>query len=82
MGTGLDLPLLEWLNKYTFPCESKFNDIKHAEKIYSSSIMSHLKNGTTTICFYGTIHLEATKLLADLIEKSGMRGWVGKVCMD
>ena len=25
-GTGISLPLLEWLNKYTFPMESKFSD--------------------------------------------------------
>ena len=23
-GTGMDLPLLQWLEKYTFPCESRF----------------------------------------------------------
>ncbi|RMZ95630.1 guanine deaminase [Brachionus plicatilis] len=81
-GTGLDLPLLEWLDKYTFPCESKFSDLNFAKKVYEKSVKSHLYCGTTTICFFGTIHLEATKLLVDIIEKSGMRGYVGKVCMD
>lgn len=81
-GTGLDLPLLEWLDKYTFPCESKFKDLNFAKKVYEKSVKSHLNCGTTTICFFGTIHLEATKLLVDIVEKSGMRGFVGKVCMD
>ena len=30
-GTGYDLPLLEWLKKYTFPCESRFKDLALAE---------------------------------------------------
>ena len=29
-GTGMDLPLLQWLEKYTFPCESRFNDEEFA----------------------------------------------------
>lgn len=41
-----------------------------------------MRNGTTTICYFGTIHKSATCLLADLIEKVGIRGFVGKVCMD
>lgn len=81
-GTGLDLPLLEWLNKYTFPCESKFSDLDFSRKVYEKSVKTHLSCGTTTICYFGTIHLDATKLLVDIIEKSGMRGYVGKVCMD
>ena len=32
-GTGYDLPLLEWLNKYTFPCESRFKDLDFARKV-------------------------------------------------
>lgn len=82
VGTGLDLPLLQWLEKYTFPCEAKFKDLSFAEKVYRKSTAAHIRNGTTTICYYGTLHLEATKLLADIVEASGIRGFVGKVCMD
>ena len=31
-GTGMDLPLLQWLEKYTFPCESRFKDEDFARK--------------------------------------------------
>ena len=37
-GTGLDLPLLQWLNKYTFPYESRFSNLEYAEKIYKKSV--------------------------------------------
>lgn len=30
-GLGMDLELLEWLNTYTFPEESKYADLEYAE---------------------------------------------------
>ena len=64
VGTGLDLPLLEWLRKYTFPNESRFENLDFARKAYQSSVNSHLRNGTTTICYFATLHLPASILLA------------------
>lgn len=32
-GTGMDLELLDWLYKYTFPEESKYEDLEYAKKI-------------------------------------------------
>ena len=32
IGTGMDVELLEWLNKYTFPEESKYKDLDYAKK--------------------------------------------------
>ncbi|KAB2841758.1 amidohydrolase family protein, partial [bacterium] len=46
-GTGMDLPLLEWLQKYTFPCEARFADTDFARVAYEKSIKRHLKCGTT-----------------------------------
>jgi guanine deaminase len=34
-GTGTGLPLMEWLDKYTFKHESKFKDVDFAEMVYS-----------------------------------------------
>lgn len=81
-GCALDLQLLDWLHKYTFPEEKKFSDLDYAEKIYELCVDANICNGTTTICFFGTIHSEATQLLARVIDERGMRGFVGKVCMD
>lgn len=38
-GTGYDLQLLEWLDKYTFPTEAKFSDVRLASKVYQSVVV-------------------------------------------
>lgn len=35
-----------------------------------------LKNGTTTACWFATIHLEASLILADVIGKLLLVGWL------
>lgn len=32
-GTGMDLPLLQWLETYTFPVEARFKDTTFARKV-------------------------------------------------
>lgn len=32
-GTGMDLPLLEWLETHTFPVEARFKDTAFARKV-------------------------------------------------
>ncbi|XP_053149687.1 guanine deaminase isoform X2 [Hemicordylus capensis] len=81
-GTRVDLPLLQWLEKYTFPTEAKFKDNGFAEEVYTRAVRRTLKNGTTTACYFATIHTDASLLLADIIDKFGQRAFVGKVCMD
>ncbi|MBO1737005.1 guanine deaminase, partial [Barnesiella sp. GGCC_0306] len=34
LGTGLDLPLLDWLNAYAFPTEARFADEGYAREMY------------------------------------------------
>lgn len=81
-GTALDLPLLEWLQKYTFPHESRFSDLVHARKIYERAVHNHLRNGSTTVSYFATIHTDACKLLVDIVREQGQRALVGKVNMD
>lgn len=81
-GTGMDLPLLQWLEKYTFPSEAKFQDPTFAKMAYEKSVKRHLKHGTTTASYFGTLHLEASKILVDVIDAVGQRAFVGKVSMD
>ena len=38
-GTGHDLPLLDWLEKYTFPTEAKFKDLTFAEDTYHKVVV-------------------------------------------
>ncbi len=82
MGLGGDLQLIQWLKKYTFPCEAKFSDPAFASKVYSMVVKRGLRNGTTTSCYFGTIQLPACKILADQVEQAGVRALIGKVCMD
>lgn len=81
-GTGLDLPLLEWLNTYTFPAESRFKDLDFANSVYTQVVKRTLRNGTTTACYFATIHTDASLLLCQITNDLGQRALVGKVCMD
>lgn len=76
-----DSTLLEWLDKYTFPMESKFDDVELATIVYSRLIERQLSCGTTTTSYYGTVHVNATVKLAELCLTKGLRALVGRVCM-
>lgn len=39
-GFGLELPLLGWLNKYTFPTEARFSDLNFANEVYTRVVVS------------------------------------------
>ena len=39
-GKGLDVGLMEWLHKYTFPTESKFKDLRFADMAYRKAVVS------------------------------------------
>lgn len=74
--------LLDWLNTYTFPLESSYKDLNVASKIYNRVVARTLSHGTTTACYYATVHVPATNLLADVCQRRGQRAFVGRVCMD
>lgn len=80
-GLCLDLPLLKWLEKYTFPTESSFADLKVAQEVYPRVVDRMLRNGTTTASYFATVHLAATKVLAMTVAAKGQRALVGKVNM-
>ncbi|CAL8581521.1 hypothetical protein XPA_007210 [Xanthoria parietina] len=83
-NTGLfgTTTLLDWLETYTFPLESRFSSLSHARRVYSRAVTSTICHGTTTCAYYATIHPESTNLLADICMEKGQRAFVGKVCMD
>jgi guanine deaminase len=82
IGTALHLPLYDWLQQCTFPLEARYADLDFARENYESLVENLLANGTTTATYYGTIHLAATRLLADICLRKGQRAVVGKVAMD
>uniref|UniRef100_A0A147AAI8 Guanine deaminase n=1 Tax=Fundulus heteroclitus TaxID=8078 RepID=A0A147AAI8_FUNHE len=81
-GTALDMPLLQWLNTYTFPVESRFKDLEFAKQVYTQVVKRTLRNGTTTACYFATIHTDASLQLGRIAHDFGQRALVGKVCMD
>lgn len=38
-GVAMDLPLLEWLQTYTFPTEANFSDTLFAREVYSKVVV-------------------------------------------
>ena len=81
-GMGMDYELIEWLNTQTFPEEAKYADAEYAKKAYAIFVENMRKSATTRACIFGTIHREATEILMDLMEESGLVSYVGKVNMD
>ncbi|KAJ2081234.1 hypothetical protein H4R24_002503 [Coemansia sp. RSA 988] len=82
LGLGHDLPLMEWLEKYTFKHESEFQDPSVARTAYKDVVQRVIRSGCTMAAYFGTIHLEANCILAETIREAGQRAYVGKVCMD
>ena len=82
LGKALDRPLDEWLQKYTFPLEARYADLDFAQRVYESLVSTLIANGTTTAMYYATIHLEASKRLAEICLQKGQRALVGKIAMD
>jgi len=82
LGKALDRPLDVWLQRYTYPLEARYADPEFAARVYSSLVDTLIANGTTTALYFGTIHLEASKILADTCLRRGQRALVGKITMD
>lgn len=81
-GLGMDLELLDWLNTYTFPEESKYEDLSYADPAYGSFVTRLLHSTTTRACIFATLHLPATMLLMQKLETAGLETYVGKVNMN
>ena len=82
LGMGMDLPLLEWLDTYTFPMEAYFADTGYARRAYRRLAGTLLSLGTTRVCMFSSVHREATLVLMEELEQAGVAGYVGKVDMD
>lgn len=81
-GIGMDLELLEWLNKHTFPEEAKYADLSYARQAYSYFAEDLRRCFTTRAVIFATIHNQSTIELMDQLEATGMVTYVGRVNMD
>jgi guanine deaminase len=81
-GLGMDLELLDWLEKRAFPEEMKFRDPSYARLAYGLFTETLRRGPSTRLCVFATVHTEATVILQDLLEESALAARVGKVSMD
>ena len=82
LGMGMDLPLIDWLNTYTFETEARFSDLDFARRTYQRLASDLITNGTTRVCMFSSLHTDATLILMEELERAGVTGYVGKVNMD
>lgn len=81
-GLGMDLELLDWLQTYAFPEEGKYCDLEYADRSYEMFTTHMRRSETTRASIFATLHREATELLMEKLENSGLVTCVGKVNMD
>ena len=82
LGMGMDLPLLDWLDTYTFRTEARFEDTDYARRVYRQLARDLITSGTTRVARFSSRHTDATLILMEELEKAGVTGYVGKVNMD
>ncbi len=74
--------LLEWLNKYTFPTEAKFNNEQHAYNIAEFFVDELKRNGTTSASIFCTSAPESVDAIFQAAEQENMLILAGKMMMD
>lgn len=74
--------LLEWLDRYTFPTESRYHCAQHAASMSAFFLQQLLSNGTTSALVFGTVHPQSVDALFAAAAQLGMRLIAGKVMMD
>lgn len=81
-GLGLDMQLMQWLDTYAFPTESKFGQQDYARGVYTAFTRALKAAGTVRASVFGTQHPAASTLLMELFHQEGLGGRIGKVNMD
>ena len=74
--------LLDWLNDYTFPAETRFADPDHAARMAGAFFDLLLRNGTTTASAFCSVHTASVNAYFTEAERRGLRMLGGKVLMD
>ena len=64
-GTGLHLPLMEWLNEYAFKAEEKLDaNSDLAERVYRRLARRLIESGTGAVSLFGTIKEETKSVVS------------------
>jgi guanine deaminase len=81
-GLGFALPLLDWLDRLTFPTERSWADPLVAARFAPSIFRAFAAAGTTTVLAYGVVYEAAMEAAFRAAEAHGIRAILGKVMMD
>jgi len=74
--------LLDWLNTYTFPEETKFFNPQHGRRIARLFLDEMVRQGTTTVAAYCSVHKESAEAFFAEAAERNMLVIAGKVMMD
>ena len=74
--------LLEWLHKYTFPTERKFQDKDYAREVADLFLNELLRNGTTTALVFAAVFPQSADAFFEAAHARNLRMISGKVMMD
>lgn len=74
--------LLDWLNKYTFPEETKFANPQHSRRIARLFLDELIRHGTTSVVAYCSVHKSSAEAFFAESHSRNMLNVAGKVMMD
>lgn len=74
--------LLDWLNTYTFPEETKFQNAQHGRRIARLFLDEVVRHGTTTVAAYCSVHKASAEAFFAESHGRNMLNIAGKVMMD
>ena len=74
--------LARWLERYTFPEESRFGDPLHAADVAARHLDLLVAHGTTGVASFCTSHVASVDAFFAAAEARGMRVAAGLTCMD
>ena len=74
--------LLDWLNNYTFPAETRFADPERSRAGAELFADALLAGGTTTAVVFATAHKVSAEAMFESAHRRGMRLITGKVLQD
>lgn len=74
--------LLDWLNSYTFPEETRFADPAHAARMAKAFFDQLIAHGTTTAVAFCSVHRASAEAFFAEAERRDMAMLGGKVLMD
>ena len=74
--------LLEWLNRFTFPEESRYASRQHADAAATVFLDRLFANGTTSALAFCSVHKQCAEALFEAAAKHNMALITGKTMMD